>query len=375
MQPAAATLVASYFDGRSARAQTVTLALLGEGRQRQLHIHGEGVDLHVPAREVQWPERTRHGMRLAHLPGGGHVQCDDGAAWDDWLRSQGQGDSLVVKMQQSWRWVAGSVAVLVGLAVAMQLWGLPVLARGVVAATPMSVDQAIGEQTLEAVDELMMGPSQLPAAQQEAIRQAFTEAMSHQPPDQRTPWQLVFRKSKIGPNALALPGGTIIMTDEMVSMVNGDTRVLTAVLGHELGHVQQRHGVRMLVQAAVLGTLGAVVLGDFSSLLAAVPALLGQAHYSREAEREADVHAVKVLKDAGLSPLHMVSMFEALERYRQQERAKRESGQEGDRKNDPDTTNTPEDDGDDEDGSWLGIAFASHPTDAARIAFFRAAAQ
>lgn len=371
MQSTAATLVASYFDGRSARAQTVTLALHGEGRQRQLHIHGEGVDVHLPARDVQWPERTRHGMRLAHLPGGGHVQCDDGTAWDDWLRSQGQGESLVVKMQQSWRWVAGSVAVLLGLAVAMQLWGLPLLARAAVAATPISVDQAIGERTLEAVDELMMEPSKLPAAQQEAIRQAFAEAMRHQPPDQRTPWQLVFRKSKIGPNALALPGGTIIMTDEMVAMVNGDTRVLTAVLGHELGHVQQRHGVRMLVQAAVLGTLGAVVLGDFSSLLAAVPALLGQAHYSREAEREADVHAVKVLKDAGLSPLHMVSMFEALERYRQEERAKRES----ERKDDQASTTAAEDDADDEDGSWLGIAFASHPTDAARIAFFRAAAQ
>ena len=339
--------------------------------KRQLHIQGDGIALQVPAHAVQWPERTRHGMRLAHLPGGGHVQCEDSAAWDAWVREQGQGESLVVKMQQSWRWVGGSVAALIALAVAMQLWGLPVLARAAVAATPSSVDQAIGERTLEAVDQLIMEPSQLPPAQQEAVRQAFAQAMAQQPAELRTPWQLVFRKSKIGPNALALPGGTIIMTDEMVRMVDGDTRVLTAVLGHELGHVQQRHGVRMLVQAAVLGTLGAVVLGDFSSLLAAVPALLGQAHYSREAEREADAHAVQVLKNAGLSPLHMVRMFEALDRYRAQERAKRENqGGDAGTKTAPNS-----DDEDEEDGSWLGIAFASHPTDADRIAFFKAAAQ
>lgn len=362
MHNAGSPLGVAYFDGRSARARAVTLRLAGEGRQRCLHIDGEGIALQVPAHQVQWPERTRHGMRLAHLPGGGHVQCEDGAAWDAWLRSQGQGESLVVKMQQSWRWVAGSVALLLCLAAAMQLWGLPLLARAVVAATPTSVDQAIGEKTLEAIDQVLMAPSQLPPPQQDAIRQAFARATAPLGPRQQPPWQLVFRKSKIGPNALALPGGTIILTDEMVSLVDGDTRVLTAVLGHELGHVQHRHGVRMLVQATVLGTLGAVVLGDFSSLLAAMPALLGQAHYSRAAEREADAYAVQVLKAAGLSPLHMVAMFDALERQR---RAERKPG---------DTDKRDDADDEAERGSWLGIAFASHPSDADRIAFFKAAA-
>jgi Zn-dependent protease with chaperone function len=372
---AGSPLPATYFDGRSARAQAVTLRLLGEGRQRSLHIEGEGIAVQVPARQVQWPERTRHGMRLAQLPGGGHVQCEDSAAWDAWVQSQGLGESLVVKMQQSWRWVAGSVALLLCLAVAMQLWGLPVVARAVVAVTPTHVDQAIGEKTLEAIDQLLMAPSQLPASQQDAIRQAFAQATAQLGPRQPPPWQLVFRKSKIGPNALALPGGTIILTDEMVALVDGDTRVLTAVLGHELGHVQHRHGVRMLVQATVLGTLGAVVLGDFSSLLAAVPALLGQAHYSRTAEREADAYAVQVLKAAGLSPLHMVRMFEALERQRQTERDQRRAERKnGDADAKTTTADDTEDVADDDSGSWLGIAFASHPSDADRIAFFKAAA-
>ncbi len=363
MRSTGTPLPAIYFDGRSARAQPVTLWLRGEGQQRSLHVHGEGVDLQVPARQVQWPERTRHGLRLAHLPDGGHVQCEDATAWDSWVQHEGLGESLVVKMQQSWRWVAGSVAVLVGLAVAMQLWGLPVLARALVAATPPGLEQSLGDTTLAAVDDTLMRPSQLPLAEQARITQAFADAVAHQDASTQRPWKLVFRQSKIVPNALALPGGTIIMTDEMVALVQADTRVLTAVLAHELGHVQQRHGLRMLVQATVLGALGAVVLGDFSTLLAAVPALLGQAHYSREAEREADAHAVQVLKDAGLSPLHMVALFDALEQERQKKARDAQA---------------PPDAGEDEGdapASWLGIAFASHPSDADRIAYFKAAAQ
>lgn len=134
------------------------------------------------------------------------------------------------------------------------------------------------------------------------MREAFAQALTHQPAGRVPPWQLVFRQSRIGPNALALPGGTIIMTDELVNLVDGDTQVLSAVLALELGHVQQRHSLRLLVQATVLGTLSAVVLGDFNSVLASVPVMLGQAQYSREAEREADAHAVQVLKAAALSP-------------------------------------------------------------------------
>ena len=36
--------------------------------------------------------------------------------------------------------------------------------------------------------------------------------------------RLEFRASRIGPNAFALPGGTIVLTDELVELVEGDIR-------------------------------------------------------------------------------------------------------------------------------------------------------
>jgi Zn-dependent protease with chaperone function len=366
-------LRATYFDGLSTQARSVTLQVKGG----QLHIAGEGIDLQMPMRDIQWPERTRHGKRVAHFRNGGLVQSDDSAAWDAWSAASGQRESIIVKMQQSWRWVLGSVVFLGAMLVAVQLWGLPIAARAIVAATPMTVDAALGESTLVAIDQSFMKPTQLSASKQESVRKAFEAAVATLPPGSVPTWNLVFRKSEIGPNALALPGGTIIMTDDMVDLVDGDEEVTTAVLAHELGHVKHRHGVRMLVQATVLGAVGAVVLGDFSSLLAAVPVFLGQAQYSRAAEREADAHAVKVLRSANISPLVMVKMFDKIAALRKQSNnaMKPDAAKEPASSNEATKNEANEEDESSSGGSWLGIAFASHPADADRVAFFRAAAQ
>ncbi|MES2878796.1 MAG: M48 family metallopeptidase [Pseudomonadota bacterium] len=357
MESVTPTLAASYFDGTSARAHPVQLQLVGG----VLHISGEGIHLQVPKQAVQWPERTRHGRRVAHFANGGLVQSADSAAWDAWCAASGLTESLVVKMQQSWRWVAGSVLVLLALVVTVQAWGLPVLARAVVAVTPLTVDAAIGEATLQAIDQHLMQPSQLPVAEQNRLRASFAHNLAALPPGSLPPWKLEFRKSRIGPNALALPGGTLMLTDELVELVAHDDKVITAVLTHELGHVQHRHGLRMLVQASVLGGLGALVLGDFSTLLAAVPVFLGQAHYSREAEREADAHAVLLLKAAAISPAVMVTLFDKLELLRREKVKERTF----------DTSTKQEKTAD----AWLGAAFSSHPADAERIRFFQQAAQ
>ena len=78
--PTPAPLEALYFDGHSAQGHTVMLQVLNG----ELHINGTHVKHSVPVTDVQWPERTRHGKRLAHLKDVGALQCDDTAAWDAW---------------------------------------------------------------------------------------------------------------------------------------------------------------------------------------------------------------------------------------------------------------------------------------------------
>lgn len=383
-----AQLTADYFDGYSARARRVRVV----ARAGRLEIFdaagaGEAPDAHAatgasqaasaaatPLRslaysEVRWPERTRHGARVAHLAGGGELHALASADWDAFVAGAGLRESLLVRSQQSWRAVLAASVLLLALVAAGWRWGVPALADATLAVLPESIDAQVGTLAFEQIEARWLEPSKLPAAQQQALCAAFEDALRRAAPD-AAPWRLEFRASDIGPNAFALPGGTIVMTDELVRLVEGDEAVIVGVLAHEYGHVRGRHGMRQLVQASLLGAATSLAFGDFSGLLAAAPALLGTLGYSRELEREADGESIRILQAAGRNPAAMVSFFEKVGEWRpgrgptdegnDGNDAGGETGQDGKAKGD--------------DASPLGIAFSSHPADAERIARFRAAA-
>jgi Zn-dependent protease with chaperone function len=362
------TLPADHFDGVSARAHRVQLRIAAG----ELHIVGDGISRALPMADVQWPERTRHGARVAHLRGGGSLRALDAKAWDDWARTGGISESAVVRAQQNWRSTGVAVALLLALAGAAYQWGVPWLARSTLAALPAAADRAIGDAALRSFDEVLLKPSAVPAARQQQLREALAQAVARADPvSQRPAYELRFHtsvkqgggnasgnggdsekaKTRLGANAFALPGGTIVVTDEMLQLLEGRDDVLIGVLGHELGHVRRRHGMRMLVQATLISSAAAIAWGDFSSVLATAPALLGQSAYSRDFEREADDDAIALLRANGLSPAVMVELFERLARSRAAADAKAANG--------------PFD---------LGIALASHPADAERMQRFRDAA-
>jgi Zn-dependent protease with chaperone function len=322
-------------------------------------IAWDGGERRLHPSDVQWPERQRHGPRVAHLlarAGGGSLQCADGAAWDAFVRQRpgAARESLVVRAQQSWRGVAVAALLLVGVAVGAYRWGVPAVSRGVVAALPASADQTVGALALEGIEGRWLKPSALPAARREQLAAGFERLVqaAFPNPAERPVYTLRFHASTIGPNAFALPGGTIVLTDELVALMDGRDDAVLGVLAHELGHVRQRHGMRMVVQVSLIGAATSLALGDFSSVLAAAPALLGQLAYSRDAEREADAESVRLMQAAGIRPDAMVEFFERVQRWKDSEEG-RKLGADID----------------------LGIAFSSHPADQERVAYFRAASR
>ena len=339
---------ADYFDGRHAKAHRVQVRVAGE----QLVIAGDDVQRHVPLAGLQWPERTRHGARILQLPDGGALHCLDSLEWDTWsAAAAGRRDSLVVRVQQRWKWVMVSTLVLVCLIGLSYRHLLPWAARVVVAAMPETADVAIGDAALAQIDDAgVMLPTTLSTAQQEAVRAAFAQAVARLP--DAPAYRLEFRKSTIGPNAFALPGGAMVLTDELYLRVDGDKAVLIGVLGHELGHLRHRDGMRMLVQAGVLGAAAGVLYGDFSSLFAQIPVLLGQASYSRDAEHQADVESVRLMRANGISPAVMASFFEKVRQPAPGDKNAKAGAM-----------------------PQMPIALASHPADADRIRFFEDAAR
>ena len=154
-------------------------------------------------------------------------------------------------------------------------------------------------------------PTQLPQAEQERIRQGF--AALRRPPDAGHDYQILFRQGgEIGANALALPGGTIVVTDELVSLA-GTAAGMMGVLAHEAGHVARRHGLQQVIQASALGALSAYLFGDISTVLAGVPAAMLTLRYSRDHEREADDFAIEVMQRNGLPPAALADVLVRLE--------------------------------------------------------------
>ncbi|URI10414.1 M48 family metallopeptidase [Aquincola tertiaricarbonis] len=343
-------LAAQYFDGRSARAHEALVQV--QAGELVIRPAGEASfdTLHVALAAVRWSERQRHGSRHADLPNGARLHASDALAWDRWRRSLGAGDSLVVRSQQSWRGVVVASLLLIGASVSAYLWGLPAAARVTVAVLPQTVDAQVGDQLLTALEDEVFAPSLLPESTQRRWLSRFREAaQATHAPQPPPPHRVLFRHSpKLGANALALPGGTIVVTDQMVQAFEQDADhgepVLVGMFGHELGHVAHRHGMRTVVQASLLAVAVAMAIGDVSGVTSALTVTALQMGYSRDAEREADDEAIRTLLAEGQDPAQMRRLFTAL-------------GE--------DTSRRPV--------TLLGIALSSHPDDAERVRRFEQA--
>jgi predicted Zn-dependent protease len=179
------------------------------------------------------------------------------------------------------------------------------------------VEAKLGEQTLNFFESKVCKESSLGAARQDALQRRFTTLTSGL--GDGYPYRLLPRDCRaIGPNAFALPGGTVVITDALVKLAQNDDQV-SAVLAHEIGHVHYRHGLRMALQAAGLAALAAALFGDavsITGLATSIPTILLQTGYSRDFETEADDYAFARLKEVGLSPRAFAEMMRLLEKGR-----------------------------------------------------------
>lgn len=299
------SLPAAYFDGKTSRRHQVILTVEGDVAS----ISGE-VSRRCPLVRLRVSEASQHGMRLVTFPDGAYLEIEDQQGFARMLAATGHTDSLVSRLQQSWR--ATLLAALAMTAIIVVLWrlALPMAADLVATMLPTAVESRLADATMQALDARLLDASRLPQDQQQRIRTRFLTLAESAADTPR--FDLVFRKSRIGPNALALPAGRIVLTDELVTLLADDEKALMAVLAHELGHLHHRHLVRRLVHGAAVGAAGMALFGDASGLVATLPTLMLDLHYSREAEREADLYAAQLLKAAGLSAHSLAAALERL---------------------------------------------------------------
>ncbi len=110
-------------------------------------------------------------------------------------------------------------------------------------------------------------------------------------------------------NAFTAPGGHIILSHELIRFSRSPDEV-AAVLAHEMGHAKARHPETGLVRAAGISLISAVMFGETN--LGGLAALLTQLKFGRDAEHEADAHAVERMRAAGLRPQALATFLERM---------------------------------------------------------------
>lgn len=119
-------------------------------------------------------------------------------------------------------------------------------------------------------------------------------------------------------NAFALPGGYVYITRGLMAYLNSEAE-LAGVIGHEIGHVTARHGVRQQSASTVAGlgaVLGSILVpgmnNQASASLLQTLAHAWTAGYGRDHELEADRLGAAYLAKAGYDPQAMVEVIGVL---------------------------------------------------------------
>lgn len=305
---------AVYFDGKTSARGAVRVRAYA----RSLHIVGANVNMEIPISEVRVDAPVGGARRALHLPGGAQLQTDDHEAVAALFPHANRLEQWVHALERRWVWALAALIATAGFSWWGVVYGLPLAAKLAASFVPAELEAKLGDQTLNTLDGGMCGPSAIDSRRQRALRKSFdrlTAGLSD-----GYSYRLELRAcGRLGPNAFALPGGAVIVTDDLVKLAQNDAQI-SAVIAHEIGHVRNRHGLRMVLQAAGLAALGAALAGDAASitgLAVALPTALLQSGYSRDFEDEADSYAFVRLKEVGISPKHFAKIMTRLEEHRQ----------------------------------------------------------
>lgn len=284
-----------YYDGKTATQFAVTIQFYETGI---IEIQGEEFTIKYQFAEAKISPRIGNTCRSVYFNNGAKLESFANDELDKIASyfKQNIYQDLVHKLEKHWHFALAAL-LLTGLSIWAGIeYGVPLLSKSAAYSIPYSMEQKIGIQGLETLDKLLLHPSQLKAERQQQLKQEFEKYFNDLPNSSH--YQLNFRSSpELGANALAFPGGILIITDELIKLADNDEQII-AILAHEIGHVEYRHGLRSLFQDSFSALLMAGLLGDISSissLSVTLPTVLVQTRYSRKFELEADDYALKFL--------------------------------------------------------------------------------
>ncbi len=298
-----------YFEAGTSLAHEATLECQGDS----LLLITSGISQIFDANAVEISQRLARLPRLVHFPDGSTFSTVHNEQMDSILRSVGRAphSSWISFFETGWRWTLLALLVIPFVLFLLFTVGTPLVAAPIASMVSSEVKNDLDRQAVAFLDKHLFEPSELGSKRQAELTEELSRLMIF-----KKDIKLLFRGGgPLGPNALALPGGTIIFTDEIIDLADNDGE-LAAIFIHELGHVAGNHGLRNLIQSTGVTFVMSWMLGDLSLVtdiaLVGAPVYLQRMAYSRKFEREADAYAVALLPMTGYSSSCFADMMEKL---------------------------------------------------------------
>lgn len=286
-----------YYDGQSSTQVPVAITFEQTGA---VLIRGSELEINTTVKKLKISARLGDTPRSLYLAKGAKLETNDNKAIDQVCSYFDKNilQTLLHKIEKKASIVLFSLVIIVIFVWGWIEYAVPLTAKLAVKAVPFQVEQDIGEQGLQALDKWLFSESAINASDQARLQTHFKHLVNIS--KKQFNYRLELRNSKqMGANALALPGGIIIVTDALIKLAENDQQII-AVLAHEMGHIEYQHGLRSLLQDSITALFMAGVLGDItsiSSLSVAIPTMIVESRYSREFELEADQYAIDFLLD------------------------------------------------------------------------------
>ena len=212
--------------------------------------------------------------------------------------------SLEHRLEKSLTAVILFSCLMIGFVWAITVHGIPAAAKTIAFEMPEYIEEQLST-SLDLLDQTVFESSNLPIKKQVQIRTLFAKHLAHH----KALNPHIHFRSGMGANALALPNGDIVFTDDLVNLVENEQE-LVAVLFHELGHLHHKHITRRILQGSMVTLVVILLTGDLDAvdIVTGVPTLVIDLAYSREFELEADRYALSMLKASNIS----VNVFSSL---------------------------------------------------------------
>ncbi len=201
-----------FFDGRSSRAQPVQVSVAGD----TLTIRAADWERSESLASVRVTPRVAGIHRTLVLPDGGQLQVDDNDTVDTWFPNRDRTAAWIDRLERHSVAVAASLLVTVLGIAGVIFYGIPYAAEKIATHIPNSVAREMGEQTVTLLARFGFDKSQLPKPRRDQLQAVFKEYVADLPDPKH--YELHFLDAKM-PNAFALPGGIIVVTDELVRLV------------------------------------------------------------------------------------------------------------------------------------------------------------